>query len=151
MAKAEGWPKRRRLRGTRIKRLDGPAKATGYAKYSYDINRKGMLHGAILRSPYAHARIKSIDTSAARKTPGFKALAFIGIARDWQVVSTDGDKVSVKTIPGKKKAKEEARTNAGDSGATLLRANKAVKLADLKAGDRVTVENEKDIIGKELF
>ncbi|HLJ92241.1 MAG TPA: xanthine dehydrogenase family protein molybdopterin-binding subunit, partial [Gemmataceae bacterium] len=43
-------------------------------KYSFDINRPGMLHGRILRSPYAHAKIKSIDTSAAEKVPGFKAL-----------------------------------------------------------------------------
>src|SRR4029078_169718 len=98
MAKAEGWPRKRGLLGTRIKRLDGPAKATGYAKYSYDINRKGMLHGMILRSPYAHARIKSIDTTAARKTPGFRAIAFIGIGRDWQVVSVDGDKLNVKSV-----------------------------------------------------
>ena len=58
---AEGWPKKRRLLGTKIKRLDGPAKATGRAKYSYDINRKGMLHGKILRCPHAHAKIRALD------------------------------------------------------------------------------------------
>ena len=100
MAKAEGGPRHARLLGTRIKRLDGPAKATGRAKYSYDINRKGMLHGMILRCPYAHAKIKSIDTTAARKMPGFKAIAFIGICRDWQVVSVDGDKLNVKSVAG---------------------------------------------------
>ena len=89
MAKAEGWPKKRRLLGTRVKRLDGPAKATGHAKYTYDINRKGMLHGAILRSPYAHAKIKSFDASAARKVPGFKAMTVIGVNRDWVVVKAD--------------------------------------------------------------
>ena len=78
---AEGWPKKRRLLGTKIKRLDGPEKATGRAKYSYDINRPGMLHGVILRSPHAHAKIKSIDTTAAKKTPGFKALVVIGVPR----------------------------------------------------------------------
>src|SRR5438128_2269042 len=71
---ANTWPKERRLIGTKVQRIDGPEKATGRAKYSFDMNRPGMLHGRILRSPYAHAKIKSIDTSAAEKMPGFKAL-----------------------------------------------------------------------------
>src|SRR4051794_31268477 len=68
------WPENRRLIGTKVQRLDGPAKATGLARYSYDINRKGMLHAMILRCPFAHAKIKSLDTSAAEKTPGFKGI-----------------------------------------------------------------------------
>ncbi len=68
------WPQKPRIIGTKVSRLDAPAKATGTAKYSYDINRKGQLQAAILRSPYAHAKIKSLDTSAAEKTPGFKAI-----------------------------------------------------------------------------
>jgi xanthine dehydrogenase YagR molybdenum-binding subunit len=71
---ANTWPKERRLIGTKVQRVDGPEKATGRAKYSFDINRPGMLHARILRCPYAHAKIKSIDTSAAEKIPGFKAL-----------------------------------------------------------------------------
>jgi xanthine dehydrogenase YagR molybdenum-binding subunit len=71
---ATSWPKKRRLIGSKIQRLDGPAKATGKAKYSYDINRKGMLHAVLLRSPYAHAKIKSLDTNDAEKMPGVKAI-----------------------------------------------------------------------------
>src|SRR5262249_35767448 len=56
--------------GKRIKRVDGPDKVSGRAKYSYDINRPGMLFGKILRSPYAHAKIVSIDTSAAEAIVG---------------------------------------------------------------------------------
>jgi xanthine dehydrogenase YagR molybdenum-binding subunit len=66
------WPTNRRLIGTKVQRLDGPAKATGRAKYSYDINRPGMLHAKIFRCPHAHARIRSIDTTAAEKTPGYR-------------------------------------------------------------------------------
>src|SRR6185369_9976754 len=113
MAPAEGWPKKRRLLGTSVRRLDGPDKATGRAKYSYDINRKGMLHGAILRSPYAHAKIKSIDTSAALKVPGCKAVVVIGASRDWQVVKADAaaGTLDLKSVPNKKKKeKEEQRT-----------------------------------------
>jgi xanthine dehydrogenase YagR molybdenum-binding subunit len=70
---ATSWPKKRRLIGSKVQRLDGPAKATGKAKYSYDINRNGMLHAVLLRSPHAHAKIKSLDTSDAEKMPGVKA------------------------------------------------------------------------------
>jgi xanthine dehydrogenase YagR molybdenum-binding subunit len=71
---ATSWPKKRRLIGSKIQRLDGPAKATGKAKYSYDMNPKGLLQAIMLRSPYAHAKIKSIDTAAAEKMPGVKAV-----------------------------------------------------------------------------
>src|SRR5207302_2959790 len=66
---ANTWPKERRIIGTKVQRLDGPEKATGNAKYSYDINRPGMLHATILGCPYAHAKLKSLDTSAAEKMP----------------------------------------------------------------------------------
>jgi xanthine dehydrogenase YagR molybdenum-binding subunit len=74
---ATRWPEKRRVIGTKVSRIDGPDKATGTAKYSYDINRPGLLHAVMLRCPYPHARIKSIDTSAAEKTPGFKALHIV--------------------------------------------------------------------------
>src|SRR5437588_594618 len=74
---ATSWPKKRRLIGTKAPRLDGPDKATGKAKYSYDINRPGMLHAVMLRCPHAHARVKSIDTTAAEKMPGVKAVHLI--------------------------------------------------------------------------
>lgn len=67
------WPQTRRIIGTKVQRLDGPEKATGRARYSYDINRPGMLHARILRCPHAHARVRSIETVAAEKTPGFRA------------------------------------------------------------------------------
>jgi xanthine dehydrogenase YagR molybdenum-binding subunit len=71
------WPKKRRLLGTKVTRPDGAAKSTGKAKYSYDINLPGLLHAVMLRCPYARAKIKNIDTSAAEKSPGFKALHLV--------------------------------------------------------------------------
>jgi 4-hydroxybenzoyl-CoA reductase subunit alpha len=56
-------------------RLDAPPKATGRAIYVDDMHMPGMLYGAMLQSPVAHARIKSIDTSAAERLPGVKAVA----------------------------------------------------------------------------
>lgn len=68
------WPEegKRTHIGKRISRLDGPDKVSGRAKYTYDINRPGMLFGKVVRSPYAHAKIVSIDTSVAEKMPGVK-------------------------------------------------------------------------------
>lgn len=70
------WPdaQHRRLIGKRFSRADGPEKVSGRAKYTYDFNPPGLLHGKILGCPYAHAKLVSVDTSAAEKMPGVKAV-----------------------------------------------------------------------------
>ena len=60
--------------GTRPLRPDGVDKVTGRARFGADYNLPGQLIGKVLRSPHAHARIKSIDTSAALALPGVKAV-----------------------------------------------------------------------------
>lgn len=60
--------------GTSPLRHDGVDKVTGRAAYGADIRLPGMLYGAVLRSPHAHARIKSIDTRAAEKLHGVYAV-----------------------------------------------------------------------------
>ncbi len=60
--------------GTRPDRHDGIDKVTGFARYSADTNIAGTLWGRVLRSPYAHARIRSIDTAKAFALPGVKAV-----------------------------------------------------------------------------
>ncbi|WP_170337018.1 xanthine dehydrogenase family protein molybdopterin-binding subunit [Ruegeria arenilitoris] len=60
--------------GTRPDRPDGLDKVTGRAKFGADAYAPGMLHGAILRSPHAHARIISIDTSRAEAHKDVKAV-----------------------------------------------------------------------------
>jgi xanthine dehydrogenase YagR molybdenum-binding subunit len=54
-------------------RIEGPAKVTGRARYCYDVRLPGMLHAAVVSSQHAHARIRSVDVSAAEKMPGVKA------------------------------------------------------------------------------
>src|SRR5438309_9171760 len=73
------WPpeNERAYIGKRISRVDGPFKVSGRARYTYDYNPKGLLYGAVLRSPYAKARVVSVDTSAAEKMPGVKAVQVI--------------------------------------------------------------------------
>ena len=70
-------PATRPLLGKKISRVDGPVKSSGRAKYTFDYNPDGLLAGKILRCPYAHARITSIDTSAAQKMAGVKAVQII--------------------------------------------------------------------------
>ena len=60
--------------GTRPIRPDGVPKVTGRAQYGADLAMPGMLVGRILRSPHAHARIRSIDVSKAAALPGVKAI-----------------------------------------------------------------------------
>ena len=81
--------------------LDGPAKVTGGARYTFDIAIPGMLHAKVLRSPHPHARIVSIDTSRAEALPGvFTAVTgadaiklpdpYYGVAiRDQPVIAID--------------------------------------------------------------
>src|SRR5439155_1078545 len=89
------WPEasKRSLIGKRISRLDGPEKVSGKAKYTYDLKRPGMLYGKMVRCPHAHAKVSSIDTSAAEKMPGVKAVKIIqdpGSEIQWE-----GDKLNV--------------------------------------------------------
>jgi xanthine dehydrogenase YagR molybdenum-binding subunit len=73
------WPPadKRSLIGKRISRIDGPWKSSGRAKYTYDINRPGLLYGKMLLSPHAHARVVSVDTGEAEKMPGVKTVHVI--------------------------------------------------------------------------
>jgi 4-hydroxybenzoyl-CoA reductase alpha subunit len=59
---------------TRANRIDTPDKATGKAVFVDDISKPGMLYGALLQSPHAHAKIISIDTSKAKNLPGVKSV-----------------------------------------------------------------------------
>ncbi|MXV77570.1 xanthine dehydrogenase family protein molybdopterin-binding subunit [Candidatus Poribacteria bacterium] len=63
-----------RLIGKRITRLSGKEKVTGKAKYTYDINRPGMLYGRILRSEVPHATVTEIDLTDAQEMPGVRAV-----------------------------------------------------------------------------
>src|SRR5262252_9637354 len=73
------WPpaERRSVIGKRISRVDGPDKVSGRAKYTYDLHRPGMLYGKVVRCPYPHAKVVSVDTSAAEKMPGVAAVHVI--------------------------------------------------------------------------
>lgn len=66
--------------GEHVARRDGPAKVTGAAQYAIDLELPGMCHARLVRSPYAHARIRRIDVTAARAVRGVVAVV---TARDF--------------------------------------------------------------------
>jgi xanthine dehydrogenase YagR molybdenum-binding subunit len=102
------WPEagQRKLIGKRINRIDGPAKSSGQAKYTYDVNRPGMLIAKVVGCPYAHAKIKSIDTSAAEKLPGVRVHIVQGVGSEIQWA---GDEVLFVAAPTEEVAKDAAR------------------------------------------
>src|SRR4029453_7156933 len=63
-----------RVFGSGIRRREDPRLITGTAAYTDDLTLPGMVHAAILRSPYAHARINAIDVHRARHAPGVIAV-----------------------------------------------------------------------------
>ncbi len=72
----------RRVIGKSPTRLDGPQKSSGRAKYASDYWQKDMLFAVLMGSPVAHGRIKSIDSSAAKATPGVTAVYEVHKAGD---------------------------------------------------------------------
>jgi xanthine dehydrogenase YagR molybdenum-binding subunit len=101
------WPDKPVLIGTRVPRLDGSSKATGRAKYAFDINRPGMLHGRILRSPHPRARIVSLDLSPAEKAPGVKAA--MAIAEVGKELSFQGDEIAAVAAATEEQARDALR------------------------------------------
>jgi xanthine dehydrogenase YagR molybdenum-binding subunit len=70
----------RKVMGQPVKRVDGPPKASGRAKYSSDFTRKDLLFAAYQASPHAHARVTSVDTTPAERMAGVKAVHVVSPA-----------------------------------------------------------------------
>ncbi len=100
------WPQREEttLIGKPVDRLDGLEKATGTAKYTYDVNLKDQLIAKALGCPHGHCRIKSIDTAAAEATPGVVHIELLrepGSEIEWEgeliaVVAADSEGAAVE-------------------------------------------------------
>jgi len=80
--------------GKNVRRIDTPSKVSGRLKYAGDMTMPGMLHVQVLRSPHAHARIVSIDTSAAEAMDGVA-----GVITSADVPGEDGFGVFVNDQP----------------------------------------------------
>src|SRR5215469_2637943 len=100
-------PEHRSLIGQRVSRVDSPDKVAGRARYTYDVKRPGMLFGKMVRSPYAHAKVVSIDISAAEKMPGVKAIEIV--QKQGSTVHWAGDEVVAIAAVDEATAEDAAR------------------------------------------
>ena len=82
------WPEGPRdIVGRPAQRKSAPARARGEVTYTADVRLSGMLHAAVLRSPYAHARVRSIDLSRALQAPGVRGAIGPGDAPEVEEVA----------------------------------------------------------------
>ena len=123
--------------GTRPVRHDGMDKVTGRAIYGADVKLPGLLHGKILRSPHAHARIKGIDTSKAAALPGVKAIvtgADIATGEDRVIDLGEGSgnvKWMRENILADAKVLYKGHAIAGVAATSALIAEQALKLIEV--------------------
>ena len=101
------WPDKPALLSTPVKRLDGPDKVAGRARYTYDISRPGMIYGKIVRSPYPHARISSIDATRAQQAPGVKAV--LAYRKEGDELLYQGDPIAAVAADTEERARDAAR------------------------------------------
>ncbi len=110
--------------GTRPLRPDGLDKVTGRARFGADMSAPGQLVGRILRSPHAHARIRSIDISKAEALAGVKAV----VTRDDFADRSDGLRDILVNIMAREKALYEGHAVAAVAATTPAVARQALKL-----------------------
>ena len=114
--------------GTRPDRPDGFDKVTGKAKYGADAYAAGMLHGAIVRSPHAHAKIVKIDASKALALPGVKAVV---TRADFATGVRGGDADVLENVMAGEKALYHGHAVAAVAATSALLAKDAAKLVEV--------------------
>ena len=123
--------------GTRPVRPDGVPKVTGAAKFGADYHLPGMLYGKVLRSPHAHARIRSIDTSRAAALPGVKAVMTGADLPDHPFQYVGPERLAVnfwhvtRNIMAREKVLYEGHAVAAVAAISASIANRALALVDV--------------------
>jgi CO/xanthine dehydrogenase Mo-binding subunit len=131
-------PSEFKIVGTRPLRPDGVDKVTGRAKFGADLHVANMLVGKVLRSPHAHARIKSIDTSKARALPGVKAIITSADFGDLPSEFIPAGEMMVnfrdmtRNVMAREKALYEGHAVAAVAATSEAIANQALKLIDVQ-------------------
>ena len=123
--------------GTRPVRPDGVPKVTGAAKFGADYHLPGMLYAKVLRSPHAHARIRSIDTSCAEALPGVKAVMTGSDLPDHPFAYVGPDRLAVnfwhvtRNIMAREKVLYEGHAVAAVAAISMSIANRALALIEV--------------------
>ena len=137
LKKIELPPSAMHVVGTRPVRPDGVPKVTGQAQYGSDYSLPGMLWGAILRSPHAHARIRSINTAKAQALPGVKAVITGADLPEQDFTYIGPERVQVnywhmtRNVMAKEKALFEGHPLAAVAATTQAIAQAALKLIEV--------------------
>ncbi len=124
--------------GTRPVRPDGVPKVTGTAQFGADYYLPGALYGKILRSPHAHARIKSIDTSRAKALAGVKAVVTGEDFPDHDFAYVGPERLAVnfwhitRNVMAREKAFYEGHAIAAVAATKASIAQRALKLIDVE-------------------
>jgi xanthine dehydrogenase YagR molybdenum-binding subunit len=127
------WPENTRVINTRVLRLEGRA------KYPSDVRPDGMLFGVMLYSPYAHAKVKSIDISAAEKMPGVKGVIAIahgprknaeGKPEDGTTLRYHGDDIAAVAAETEEQARDAVRAIKVDYEVLPHVATEALSMAE---------------------
>lgn len=151
--------------GERLPRMDGPDKVTGRAKYSSDIRLPRQLFAAVLRSPHPHARVRSVDVSAAQRLPGVHAILWRGNAPDipWyegghlfeETVRFEGDEVVAVAAESEELAEDALRLVCVDyeplAFITGLEEGERLEPEVARRGDRAQGLREADVVVEETF
>src|SRR5205823_1690284 len=123
--------------GTRPIRPDGVPKVTGKAMYAADYTMSGAIIGKILRSPHAHARIRSFDTSKAAKLPGVKAVVTAKDFPDQKFEYIGPERVAVnfwhvtRNVMAREKALYEGHAVAAVAAIDAITADEALALIEV--------------------
>jgi CO/xanthine dehydrogenase Mo-binding subunit len=124
--------------GTRPVRPDGVPKVTGTAMFGADFHMPGALFGKVLRSPHAHARIVSIDTSRAQALPGVKAVMTSADLPEHEFAYVGPERLAVnfwhmtRNIMAREKVLYEGHAVAAVAATSASIARKAIGLIDVE-------------------
>ena len=155
------WPpmESRKVMGTRPKRVDGPMKSSGRARYASDLNPQGVLCAAYLTSPYAHARIRSIDTSAAEQAEG--VLAVNVLASPGAEVQWEGAQIAAVAASTEEQARDALRLikvdyevlphNVLDAGLASIPAAFTQKAGERIQGDPDKAFTEAEVVSEGAY
>jgi len=145
----------RRVMGTSPNRVDGPAKSAGRAKFSQDIKLPGMLYGAMLTCPHAHAKVTSVDMSAAGSSPGVRGVKVVsepGAEIQWAgtevaMVAADTEEQALDAIRKIKVAYEvfDDHLVREEDLAKAQRMNRAKPAGEVVTGDPDAAMQEADV------
>jgi CO/xanthine dehydrogenase Mo-binding subunit len=127
---SDTWPapwKQTRIVGTRVPRVDAYERVSGSAVFAIDVQLPDMLQAAIVRCPYAHARVRKVDAAKAERMPGVRAILTVDSPEakmPWYF--TEKGPLSQLLDPHCRYAGEEVAAVAADSEAEAIAAARAV-------------------------